>query len=86
MPNPKYISDVLGYLKNIDDLECEIKELDKKIDFQYENMGMINKSNEIARNRKSERLAELRDHMLVYPEEDILAAMKQFKPKKKKTC
>ena len=86
MPNPKYVSDVLGYLKDIDDKECEIQKLEATINFQYESMGKIAKIEETRKNRLSERVAEMRDHMLLYPEEDIIAAMKQFKPKSKKQC
>lgn len=86
MQNPKYVSYVLGYLKDIDDKECEIQKLEATINFQYESMGRIAKDEEIRKNRLTERIAEMRDHLLVYPEEDIIAAMKQFKPKSKKQC
>jgi hypothetical protein len=86
MPNPKNISDVLGYLKGIDDKECEIQKLEATINFQYESMGKIAKNEETRKNRLTERIAEMRDHLLLYPEEDIVAAMKQFEPKSKKQC
>ena len=86
MTNPKYTADVLGYLKEIDDKKCEILKLEKTINFQYENMGRIAKDEVMRKNRLEERIAELSDHMLIYPEEDIVAAMKQFKPKSEKLC